>query len=161
MKTKARIGALVVAITAMVYVGVTGCGGSSSEDNKAKSAVEPAAEAKPEASADGVGRFAGKEVAAFDAAMADKGVAIFESKCAACHKITAEKVVGPGLLGVTQRRSAAWILNMITNPEEMTKQDPAAQELLAEHLIQMTNQNVSDDDAIALLNFLRKNDEAK
>lgn len=161
MKAKARMNALLIAITAVAAVVAVGCGGSSSDENKAKSAVEPTEETKVEASPDGVGRFAGKEVAAFDAALAEKGGTAFESKCAACHKLTADKVVGPGLLGVTKKRSAAWILNMITNPEEMTKQDPQAKALLAEHLIQMTNQNVSDEDALALLNFLRKNDEAK
>jgi hypothetical protein len=42
----------------------------------------------------------------------------------------------------------------------MTKKDPEAKKLLAEHLTQMTNQNVNEQDARAILEFLRKNDKA-
>lgn len=161
MKKQSKIVLLLFGLGAFVAFSTVGCGGSSAEANKAKGTVENTEEAAPAASPDGIGKFAGKEIAAFDAAMAEKGKTIFESKCAACHKTTADKVVGPGLLGVTTRRSAAWILNMITNPEEMTKQDPQAQALLAEHLTQMTNQDVNDDDALALLNYLRQNDQSK
>jgi cytochrome c2 len=85
-------------------------------------------------------------------------MAIFESKCAACHKTTDQKVVGPGLKGVTTRRQPAWILNMMTNPIEMTQKDPTAKELLAEHLTQMTFQDVSDEQAKQILEYLRQND---
>ena len=40
----------------------------------------------------------------------------------------------------------------------MTKEDPVAKALFEKHLIQMTFQNVSDDEARQLLEFLRKND---
>jgi hypothetical protein len=47
---------------------------------------------------------------------------------------------------------------MITNPEEMTKKDPVAKALFEKHLVQMTFQNVSDDETRQILEFLRKND---
>jgi hypothetical protein len=72
-----------------------------------------------------------------------------------------EKVVGPALGGVTKRRTPEWIMNMILNPEEMTKQDPTAQALLAEHLTQMTFQNVTEKEARAILEYFRKTDEGK
>jgi hypothetical protein len=43
----------------------------------------------------------------------------------------------------------------------MTQKDPTAKKLLAEHLTQMTNQNVEEKDARALLEYLRQNDGAK
>lgn len=151
---------------AMMAVVITGlavqsCGGGSDAGKGTAGTPEAGKEAPASASEDGIGSFAGKDVAAFDASMVENGKKIFESKCAACHKTTEEKVVGPGLKGVTERRNAKWILNMITNPEEMTKKDPVAQALLAEHLTQMTNQNITEADAIALLNYLRSNDGAK
>ena len=93
-----------------------------------------------------------------DAALAAEGKSIFESKCSACHQLTDEKVVGPGLLGVTEKRKPEWIMNMMINPEEMTKKDPEAKKLLAEHLTQMTNQDISEKDARAILEYLRQND---
>lgn len=151
---------------AVISIGITftSCGGGDKPaEAKANDASGEGTEPKTEstASADGVGKFVGKEIAGFDAAKATAGKTLFESKCMACHKITDEKVVGPGLKGVTTRRSAPWILNMITNPEEMTKQDPIAKGLLAEHLTQMTNQDVNEEDALSLLNYLRQNDGAK
>lgn len=93
-----------------------------------------------------------------DDALAAEGKSIYESKCSACHTLTADKVVGPGLLGVTEKRKPEWIMNMVINPEEMTKKDPTAKKLLAEHLTQMTNQNINESDARALLEFMRLND---
>jgi cytochrome c1 len=48
---------------------------------------------------------------------------------------------------------------MMTNPVEMTQKDPTAKELLAEHLTQMTFQDVSDDQAKQILEYLRENDQ--
>ncbi|WP_439880099.1 c-type cytochrome [Pontibacter sp. MBLB2868] len=93
-------------------------------------------------------------------ALAAEGKTLFEGKCSACHQLSDQKVVGPGLAGVTERRKPEWIMNMILNPEEMTKQDPTAKKLLGEHLTQMTNQNVEEKDARALLEYLRQNDKA-
>jgi cytochrome c5 len=107
---------------------------------------------------EGIGKFHNVNLAAFDASLAASGRGVFETKCSACHKTTEQKIVGPGLKGVTQRRKPAWILNMITNPEEMTKKDPQAMKLLEEHLTQMTFQNVSDDEAIAILEYMREID---
>ena len=92
-----------------------------------------------------------------DLQLAGKGKSIFESKCAACHKFD-EKYVGPALKGVTKKREPEWIMNMILNPQEMTQKDPVAQELFAEHLIQMTFQNVTEDDARAMLEYMRQVD---
>lgn len=95
-----------------------------------------------------------------DQALAENGKSIFDGKCSACHQLSDQKVVGPGLAGVTDRRKPEWVMNMIINPEEMTKKDATAKKLLAEHLTQMTNQNVNEQDARAILEFLRQNDKA-
>ncbi|PKV62807.1 c-type cytochrome [Pontibacter ramchanderi] len=107
----------------------------------------------------GIGPVSSIEVSAdIDDALAAEGKTIFEGKCSACHQLTDQKIVGPGLLGVTEKRKPEWIMNMVINPEEMTKKDPTAKKLLAEHLTQMTNQNINEKDARAILEFLRQND---
>ena len=40
------------------------------------------------------------------------GKSIYDVKCSACHKLTGEKLVGPGWQGLTKRRSPDWILNI-------------------------------------------------
>ena len=89
------------------------------------------------------------------------GKAIYDMKCQACHKLTEEKLVGPGWKGVTQRRKPEWILNMITNVDMMLEKDPQAQKLLEECLVRMPNQNLSLDQARTVLEFQRNNDGAK
>jgi len=152
------------AVLALAFV-FSNCGSSDKPAEQSPAATtetsNPETPAAPADNGEGIGNFAGKEVAPFDASLAEKGKTLFEAKCSACHKITGDKVVGPGLQGITERRKPQWILNMITNPVEMTQKDPAAQALLAEHLTQMTNQNVADDEALSLLNYLRQNDGAK
>ncbi|AKQ46154.1 cytochrome C [Rufibacter radiotolerans] len=121
-----------------------------------------AAEAPAADEGKGVGPVKSVEVGAeVDQALAATGKSLFEGKCSACHQLSDQKVVGPGLAGVTERRKPEWIMNMVINPEEMTKQDPTAKKLLAEHLTQMTNQNVNEQDARALLEYLRQNDKSK
>lgn len=138
---------------------LTSCG---SNDKKTESEPTEAPKSMiadvPKDDGQGVGKYKNITLAAIDDKIADQGKILFNSKCSACHKPTDKKVVGPGLKGVTQRRQAAWILNMITNPVEMTKTDPTAKELLATHLTQMTFQDVSGEQAKQILEYLRKND---
>lgn len=92
--------------------------------------------------------------ASMNADVALKGKNIFVSKCSACHKM-AERYVGPALNDVFKRRKPEWIANMILNPVEMTKSDPAAADLLAEYLTQMTLQNVTEDETKVLIEYFR------
>ena len=93
--------------------------------------------------------------------MVAKGQAIYDMKCAACHKLDEMRVVGPGWKGLTERRKPEWIMNMITNVEVMLDKDPAAQALLEECLTRMPNQNVSVGDARDILEFMLSNDGKK
>ena len=93
-----------------------------------------------------------------DQEMVEKGKAIYEMKCASCHKLNDERVVGPGFSGITNRRTPEWIMNMITNVDVMLADDPQAQKLLEECLVRMPNQNVSVGDARDILEFMRQND---
>lgn len=154
-------------IPALAITGITflyACGGSgqqsatqgdsTSSANTTTADIDPAAKSESK----GVGRFTAVSLGAIDPAMAAKGQAVFTAKCSACHKVTDQKVVGPGLLGVTKRRTPEWIMNQITNPVEMEQKDPVGQALLAKHLTQMTFQNVTDDETRQILEYLRQND---
>jgi len=90
--------------------------------------------------------------------MVMKGKAIYEMKCAACHKLKGSRVVGPSWAGLTSKRKPEWIMNMITNVEVMLEKDPTARKLLEECLTRMPNQNVSVGDARDLLEFMLQND---
>ena len=145
----------------LVSLFIYSCSSNSNESantentEQAESMVE-----EPEVASDqGIGKF--KDVVlseTIDPALVAKGAAITDVKCASCHKMTDEKLVGPGWKGVTKRRTPAWILNFITNVDEMLTKDPEAQAQLEICLVRMPNQNLSDDDAKHILEFMRDND---
>ncbi|GGA94608.1 c-type cytochrome [Puia dinghuensis] len=110
----------------------------------------------------GIGRFQHIQLThPLDEQMAARGHAIYQSKCFACHKLTNELLVGPGWAGVTDRRTPEWILNWITNTKVMLDKDLAAQADLAICLIRMPNQDLTDQQARDVLEFMRKNDGKK
>ncbi|NML41137.1 cytochrome c [Chitinophaga sp. G-6-1-13] len=96
-----------------------------------------------------------------DQKMIASGKTTYEVKCAACHKLSGEKLVGPGWKGVTERRKPEWIMNFITNTDEMIDKDPAAQAMLEECMVRMPNQHLTDDEARHLLEYMRANDGKK
>jgi hypothetical protein len=96
-----------------------------------------------------------------DQSMVTAGKATYELKCQSCHRLTEEKLVGPGWKGVTQRRQPAWIMNMITNVDMMLENDPEAQKLLELCMVRMPNLNLSKDEARQLLEYMRSNDGIK
>jgi cytochrome c551/c552 len=136
------------------------CGGS--DKPKKDVAAEPVTkEVNSEASSTdpmsnkGIGPITSVTLGEIDPAMVTEGEGVFKAKCTACHKIS-KKFVGPALKGVTQRRSPEWIMNMTLNPEEMIKKDPIAIQLLAEaNGAPMANQNLTEEEARALLEYFR------
>ncbi len=96
-----------------------------------------------------------------DQAMVKEGQGIYDLKCLACHKLSNEKVVGPGWSGVTKRRKPVWIVNMITNVDMMLAEDAEAQKMLEECLVRMPNQNITAPEARSVIEFMRHNDGEK
>lgn len=134
---------------------VSNAGGESTMmSNKAAIDVDAPSTSK------GVGKFTDVKVGAtIDDKMASKGEEVFQTSCTACHHATTEKLIGPGLKGVTKIRTPEWIMNMITNPEGMTHSDPVAEALFNQfNQTQMANQGLTDVQAREVLEFLRKND---
>jgi mono/diheme cytochrome c family protein len=157
-----------IAISVITSFGIfmSACGGGQSAGSApAAATVTPApAVANPDQydPKRGEGKF--KDITVgdkLDEAIAATGKKVFDVKCSACHKLTEEKLVGPGWKGVTSRRQPAWIMNFITNTDEMINKDPAAQALLELCLVRMPNQSLSDEDARGALEYMRKNDGVK
>lgn len=94
------------------------------------------------------------QLGAIDPALVATGKAVFEIKCTACHKMDT-LYVGPALGEVTTRRSPAFIMNMILNPQEMVEHHPVAKQMLAERMSFMANQNLTPEEARAVLEYLR------
>jgi len=151
---------MIIGLAALVYA----CG-SQDSSKKETASNQPASSEKANPSYDpnrGAGKFTKVDVgASLDQAMAGAGQKVYDVKCSSCHKLTAEKLVGPGWSGVTSRHSAEWIMNFATNPDEMLDKDAKAQAMLEICLVRMPNQNLTDDDARHVYEFMRKNDGVK
>ena len=93
--------------------------------------------------------------AEIDAEMVAKGENTFSTICIACH-MAEQRMIGPALKGVYDRRSPEWVMNMILNPDRMLKEDPIAKALLKEYNNAiMLNQNLSEGQARAVAEYLR------
>ena len=161
---------LIVFTMVVLIVGfIASCGNNqNSDDSTAGTSTEASSEEKSDSgnpSYDpkrGEGKFTNVELgASLDAGKAISGDKVYQVKCGGCHKLTDEKLVGPGWAGVTTRHKPEWIMNFITNTDVMIDKDPKMQAQLELCLVRMPNQNLSDDDARNLLEFMRKNDGVK
>ena len=86
--------------------------------------------------------------------LAEAGEKLFTTKCSACHKMV-DKYVGPPLGEVTTRRSPAFIMNQVLNPEGMYTRHPVVKQLLGEYMTQMPNQGLTQEEARKVLEYLR------
>ncbi len=107
----------------------------------------------------GIGRFTSVElVLPLNPQLIEKGRIIYTMKCMPCHNLDNEKHVGPGWKYVTSRRRPEWIMNYITNTTEMIFKDATGKKLLATYLLPMPDFHLNDEDARAILEFMRSND---
>lgn len=150
-------------VTALIFslsVGLIACTESAGEPTGTDAPSEATTEQQP-AAAQGVKPEDVQLTSPLNAEWVASGKSIYELKCQSCHKLTDEKLVGPGWAGVTKKREPHWILNMITNIDMMLETDPEAQKLLEQCLVRMPNQNLSLDEARQVLEFMRSNDGEK
>jgi mono/diheme cytochrome c family protein len=90
-----------------------------------------------------------------DTALAAQGEAKYQAICTACH-MPNQRMIGPALAGVYERRSPEWVMNMILNPDGMLREDPIAKALLKEYNNAiMLNQNLTQEEARAVAEYLR------
>ncbi|CAN5124147.1 hypothetical protein BH09BAC5_BH09BAC5_22420 [soil metagenome] len=141
------------------------CGGDATKTDPANPTVATDENKTADANTNdpkGSGKFTTVELThPLDQKMIATGQKVYDVKCSSCHKLTDEKLVGPGWKGVTTRRKPEWIMNFATNTDEMLSKDAEAMSMLEECLVRMPNQNLSDEEARAVLEFMRNNDGDK
>lgn len=111
--------------------------------------------------------FSASAIAGGDAASGEK---LFNSKvykCKVCHKLTEKKKVGPGLKGVTSRRSEEWLTKWLTDPKKIWEENDAeTQEMRkwkkgrdkAKKTKMRMKKNPSGQEVADIIAFLKKND---
>ena len=134
---------------------------SKTPSNKEKLDVQELTKNQPEVHGDLISAADVQLTNPLNAQWVTEGNSIYQVKCQACHKLTDEKLVGPGWKDVTKKRKPEWIMNMITNVDVMLEKDAEAQRLLEECLVRMPNQNLTKDEARKVLEFQRSNDGEK
>jgi len=160
MQTKANQHPVRFVILVFLAVSAAACGGGENPPDAGVDTPSPEASAESEISADelefGIGPIRGLDLGELDPTLAAVGAETFAVKCSACHKID-ERYVGPALRDITDRRTPEYIMNMILNPEEMVANHPVAKQLFAEfNYTPMANQQLSEEDARAVLEYLRQ-----
>ncbi len=158
MKISTRI--ILIAFTAFLV----SCGGSQNKIDQIKAQqVKKAPEPKSLAEAEenwetyhGVGPIQPFTLPTeIDSELANQGKEVYESLCTACHKAE-KRFIGPAPKDILTRRTPAWIMNMILNPEEMVQKDQLAKQLLIEYNgSPMANQNLTEEQARAVLEYFR------
>ena len=89
-----------------------------------------------------------------------KGEKVYQEKaCSSCHTFGKGRLVGPDLLGVTERREDEWLKKWIKKPDEMLRTDPVAKEMLREYMVPMPNQGLTDEEVVAVLEYMKHKDQ--
>ncbi len=161
---------IIKSMAAIAILTLVSCGG---KEEKKKESIQlnqpaatettneaPASTEKPSETVDltnkGVGPIKSVVIPAeIDQAMAAKGMEIYKTNCMACHKPD-KKFIGPAPKGILERRTPEWIMNMIMDPEGMTKNDPLAKALLVEfNGSPMANQHMTEEQTRQILEYFR------
>lgn len=141
-----------------ISAGMLACGGGQSkiDEIKAKTQKAPVDPMENWESNKGIGPITNLTISAeMNPDLVASGQKIFETMCSACHKID-KRFIGPSPKDILSRRTPEWIMNMILNPDEMILKDPIAKQLLIEaNGAPMANQNLSQEDARAVLEYFR------
>lgn len=147
-----------LSIAAVLAFTLTGCGSKEAAEKSAKESPNPADIAAQQPEVHGTEVKSVELTSPLNQEWVKVGKATYEMKCLACHKLTGDKLVGPGWAGVTKRRTPVWIMNMITNVDMMLAKDEEAQKLLELCLVRMPNLSIPQDEARKIIEFMRSND---
>jgi hypothetical protein len=157
MKPKSLIAVAFISGAALLF---TACGGGVDKDAKPLD-VQELTKNQPETHGTEVKEGEIQLTNPLNAEWVTAGKNIYDLKCMSCHKLTEEKLVGPGWKDITKKRTPVWITNMITNVDIMLETDAEAQKLLEQCMVRMPNQNISKEDSRKIIEFMRSNDGEK
>ena len=102
----------------------------------------------------GIGPVKSVTIGTIDPKLVAAGSKIFNSKCIACHQLDT-RLVGPPLRNITKKNTPEFIMNYLLNTTEMQKKDPIMEKLVDEYKILMPDQQLSQSDARAVLEYFR------
>ncbi|VAV86295.1 hypothetical protein MNBD_BACTEROID02-1820 [hydrothermal vent metagenome] len=94
---------------------------------------------------------------------AQDGESLFKSTCAACHKTTSKKLVGPGLANLHEKRSKEWFKKFVTSSQSFINSgDADALKIFEEfNKIVMPDQIFSDTELNAIWDYIKSESPAQ
>ena len=100
-------------------------------------------------------------ISQFQAQAQANGEALFKANCTSCHVVGDNKVVGPGLKNIHQRRSEEWLLKWIKNSSELIKSgDADAIKVFEENnKIPMPSFGMKEDELKAIVAYMKAESE--
>lgn len=125
----------------------------ASEEPK-EDTTETAEVSGAEKSDKGIGPIKELKLAAIDQNMVKTGDQLFQSKCALCHTLD-QKKVGPPLREATKVFSPEFIMNLLLNTAEMLQKNEHMKAEVKEFVTVMPNPKLTQDQARAILEYLR------
>jgi mono/diheme cytochrome c family protein len=98
----------------------------------------------------------GSQPRTLDPAKVEEGKTLFNNNCTACHALSDEVLVGPGLKGVNQRRPMAWLVSWIKNSQKMIQSgDKYAVELYNKYnKTVMPSYDFTDEQIMSVLQYI-------
>ena len=90
------------------------------------------------------------------------GKTVFENRCASCHKISNQDLVGPGLANVNKRREQEWLIKFIKSSQKLIKNgDELANRLYNEYnqTIMPSHTDLSKAEIINTLDYIQQKSE--
>ncbi len=102
----------------------------------------------------GIGPVKELKLGPVDKALADKGKALFDDKCAMCHGLTEAKA-GPALGDVLSQVTPEFVVNFLLNTSEMEQKDARIMGLIQKYGMPMPPPGLDKDQALALLEYFR------
>ncbi len=93
---------------------------------------------------------------------AQNGEQIFKNSCAACHTVGGGKRVGPDLVGMSTKRSEAWLIKWIKSSQTLIESgDPdAIAAFEAYNKVPMPDQNLSDVEIKEVIDYINTKSSA-
>ncbi|MCC6600443.1 MAG: c-type cytochrome [Crocinitomicaceae bacterium] len=88
--------------------------------------------------------------------IAQDGEAIFKQNCAACHKVGGGRMVGPDLIGITEKRPEEWLIKWTKSSQSLIKSGDADAKAIFDEFggIMMPDQALSDAEIKSILAFI-------
>lgn len=102
----------------------------------------------------GIGPVKNVKLGPIDPKLVKEGHNLYSTKCMICHDLNQRKV-GPPLGDVTKTRTPEFIMNLLLNTVNMERENPTMEDLISQYHIPMTSPGVSQQQARAVLEYLR------